>query len=64
MGDHIKLYPTGKAFLVKLRRNRVKADTDESTMGYAKLIEVIYQYFKTHDSSYKELLKQEYVKDV
>ena len=60
----IKLYPTGKAFLEKLRVNRVKADIDKKTIGYAKLIEVIYQYFKENNDRYKELLKLEYKKNV
>ena len=59
----IKLRPEGSAFLVKLRKNRVKANTDESTLGFSRLIDIIYQYFKNHDKNYKELLIEEYKKD-
>lgn len=60
----IKVSEKGVTFLDRLRTNRRKEGTDERDLGYAKLLETIYQYFKQHDTSYKELLKQEHVKDV
>lgn len=59
----VKISEKGVSFLDRLRTNRRKEGTDDRDLGYAKLVETVYQYFKTHDKSYKELLKQEYVKD-
>lgn len=59
----IRISKKGVGFLDRLRTNRRKEGTDNRDLGCAKLVETIYQYFKTHDKSYKELLKQEYIKD-
>jgi len=59
----LKVAEDFRSFLKNLRRNRVKADTDEVTLSYTKLTSLIVKYFKEDNDSYLELVKTENIKN-
>lgn len=60
----IKISDEGIAFLKKLKRNRIKTDSDMEGLSYWQLIEIIERYFKNHNDHYLELVKMEINKNV
>lgn len=55
-----KLSSEGIDFLKKMKRNRIKADTDEEELPYWKLLEIMAKYFKLNNEEYLKLIKLPY----
>lgn len=47
------------AFTKKLKINRIKAGTDDDSLAYWKLWEVVVDYFKLNNDEYLELVNLE-----
>ncbi len=48
-----------KTFLKNLRKNRIKADTDDDIITSVQAADLIVRYFKEHNDEYLELVQME-----
>lgn len=55
----IKITEDGKAFLFKLKANRVIAGADGKTLPLWKTVDLIANYFKSNNDRYLDLIKME-----
>lgn len=58
--NSIKISDAGLAFLTKLKRNRIKMDSDIEGLSYWKLVEIISKYFQNDNEGYLKLVKMEF----
>lgn len=55
----IKISEKSREFYKNLGRNRIKADTDKSSLSYWKYMDLIVKYFKSNNNAYLGLVNLE-----